>query len=160
MRSHQSPRVKPTHAFAKFPIVLSLSFSLKLISTDNKRTVLLRAKLPRRSAFKFPAPRGKNPQFPSVTRERYSLPYIIALLAPFVNGNRQKIFVIFYTISQDIVFCRKMGNKMYYLGRFWETQKYGGRQAPALPPFFNRTDGFYVSFSDERKFFSINPLAR
>ena len=29
-----------------------------LMPTDNKRTVLLRAKLPRRSAFKFPAPRG------------------------------------------------------------------------------------------------------
>jgi hypothetical protein len=58
------------------------------------------------------------PLFPSVTRERYSLPFIIALLALFVNEFCRNFIVIFYTISQDIVFGRKAGNKMYYLGRF------------------------------------------
>ena len=45
-------------------------------------------------------------------------PFIISLLTYFVNGKRQKMIVIFYTISQDVVFWKEMGNKMYYLGRF------------------------------------------
>ena len=57
----------------------------------------MRAKLPRRSAYKFPAPRGLAHFFRQSRGNVIHTPFIIALLAYFVNGKRQKMIVIFYT---------------------------------------------------------------
>ena len=97
MRSHQSPRLKPTHAFAKFPSVnTSLSRSYRFPQTTKGQFCCVQ---------NCPDGRRSNSRLHVVKIHYFRqsrgnvihTPFIIALLAYFVNGKRQKMIVIFYT---------------------------------------------------------------
>ena len=111
MRSHQSPRLKPTHAFAKFAIV-DTSLSRCIRFRGQQKDSFVACKTAQTVGIQSSRLHVGSPTFSVSHTGTFFYALIIALYSPFVNEFCRKNIVIFYTIfiyqAQYMVFVNKL----------------------------------------------------
>ena len=134
IRSHQSPRLKPTHAFANFAIVYT-SLSRYIWFRGQQKDSFVACKTAQTVGIQIPGSTWFGPLFPSVTRERYSYAFYYIITYLFCQRETtKKVCYFLYNFTRCCVLGRNGKQDVLFgaiLRQHENVLAVGGRRSPS-----------------------------